>query len=101
MNNSLCVRSLSPNDPGVSTAAYEFYVEFIEDLHEKGKEMPELDYSDAQEESEDIEADEVKITMYGNTVYINKHIIRKCKPPVWKHNGVNSMCRVRCHINGC
>ena len=73
VNNSLCVRSLSPNDPGASTAAYEFYVELIEDLHEKGKEMPELDYSDVQEESEDIEADEVKITMYGNTVYINKH----------------------------
>jgi len=72
VNNSLCVRSLSPNDPGASIAAYEFYVEFIEDLHNKGKEMPELDYSDVQEESDDIEADEVKITMYGNTVYINK-----------------------------
>ena len=72
VKNCLCVRSLSPNDPWASTEAYDLYVDFITDLHVKGKEMPELDFGDLQE-TDDIETDEIEVTMYGNTVYINKH----------------------------
>jgi hypothetical protein len=73
VKNCLCVRSLSPNDPWAPTQTYDLYVDLIDDLHQQGKSMPELDFGDLHDETDAIETDEIEVTMYGNTVYVNKH----------------------------